>query len=561
MTSIAFPVIGTGKFGFPHATASNIMLQEAVQFCQTNQSSSIKDVRFVVYKKDQALITAFKQEMAAMQGNYGAVQPATGSEGTKSFPSFGGINFEVKVIQGDITKEETEAIVNINSLDMDMHNAGALSEAIAKASGSDVENECKNMGRQVAGAAVMTSGGNLAAFHIIHSIPGSARKQHLQQCVENCLRKADASGLQSISLPAFGTGMYGMSAQDSAELTFQALDKFCPTSQHVRQVNIVIFKPRMLQTFTQEQQKRAGASVVPPTPRPVPPSRSGREGGRDSPSECTLKMDQRFKFCVLGKDEERTKKAVDALKKGLSEACTKRKIPKETMQLLTREQISRLGKQIKGECQVRTHKDKNSGDRWILGSAENVRKAVEKVEIFVNENRVREREFKCLSSMRRFLVEQGKDETKLIEQKLKQFRVKIKKSNREEDLVIEGTKEGLARAHKMLALLTNKLNDFKESFQIQQPGLRKFLTSGGGDQLVRSVERDQECVVDVKHKFKKEEKDSGASDDEVTVAGSSTLVVGSCKISWKTGDITKEQVRFNSAAFPINVQWRFTSLH
>ena len=362
-----------------------------------------------------------------------------------------------------------------------------------------------------------------------------------------------------------------MSAQDSAELTFQALDNFCPTSQHVRQVNIVIFKPRMLQTFTQEQQKRARASVAPTTPRPVPPPRSeflefpsGREGRRGSPSESTWKIDQRFKFCVLGKDEERTKKAVDALKKGLSEACTKRKIAKETVRLLTREQFKRLRKQIEDECQVRIHREQ-SGDRWILGSAENVRKAVEIVKRFVDENRVRKEKFKCLSSMRRFLVEQRKDEIKSIEHKLKKFRVKIEECDREEDLVIAGTKEGLAQAHKMLAQLTNEPNVFKESFQIKQPGLRKFLTKGGGDQLVRSVERDEECVVEVEHNFTKGRQDSGEtaelsyvfdqeSNDDViiygataggvTVTGSSTLVVGSCKISWKTGDITTEQVRF-----------------
>ena len=351
MTSIAFPVIGTGKFGFPHTTASNIMLQEAVQFCQTNQSSSIKDVRFVVYKKDQALITAFKQEMAAMQGNYGAgVRPVIARGG--SFGPTGGRNFNVRVTQGDITQEQTDAIVNINSTDMNMYNAGALSKAIVKASGSVVETECRNMGQQAAGAAVMTSGGNLAVRHIIHSVPGSGNKQHLQ-CVENCLRKADASGLRSVSLPAFGTGAYGMSAQDSAELTFQALDKFCPTSQNVRQVNVVIFQPGMLQTFTQEQQKRAEALVAPPSPWPVPlpqsvflkrPKRRGGGGGRHSPPGSASKNDQRVTFCVLGKDEERTKKAIDALKKGLSEACTTQKVEEKAVRLLTEKQMSLLQK-------------------------------------------------------------------------------------------------------------------------------------------------------------------------------------------------------------------------
>ena len=100
--------------------------------------------------------------------------------------------------------------MNINSPDMNMQSAGALSKAKATASGSAVETECRNMGQQAAGAAVMTSDGKLAVRHIIHSVPGSGNKQHLQ-CVENCLRKADASGLRSVSLPAFGTGGFGLS--------------------------------------------------------------------------------------------------------------------------------------------------------------------------------------------------------------------------------------------------------------------------------------------------------------------------------------------------------------
>ena len=242
----------------------------------------------------------------------------------------------------------------------------------------------------------------------------------------------------------------------------------------------------------------------------------------------------------------------------------------ESLFILKTQKWRELCTVIQDECQVRMRRNQWS-DTWILGFAENVKQATAKIETFVDENTVRKEEFKCHKSMRRFLIEQRKDEIKSIQQKLEQFQIKIEACDREEDLVIAGTKEGLARAHKMLALLTTKLNVFKESFQIKQPGLCKFLTKGRGDQLVRSVERDQECVVDVKHNFKKETEESAAaaesSDDEdqesddddvdsdddvtiygttaggVTVAGPSTLVVGSCKISWKTGDITKEQVR------------------
>ena len=85
---------------------------------------------------------------------------------------------------------------------MNMESAGALSQTVKLASGSQVEADCNQLGQQPGGSTVITSGGNLQAPHIIHIIPDSARKDHLQQCVESCLRLAETKGLQSISIPA-----------------------------------------------------------------------------------------------------------------------------------------------------------------------------------------------------------------------------------------------------------------------------------------------------------------------------------------------------------------------
>ena len=74
---------------------------------------------------------------------------------------------------------------------------------------------------QSSGSAVMTSGGNLEVSHIIHLVvAGSADKQHLQNCLEEGLRLADKNNIKSISIPAIGTGGFGLSATDSAQLTF-----------------------------------------------------------------------------------------------------------------------------------------------------------------------------------------------------------------------------------------------------------------------------------------------------------------------------------------------------
>ncbi|XP_020620849.1 poly [ADP-ribose] polymerase 14-like [Orbicella faveolata] len=166
----------------------------------------------------------------------------------------------IEVLKGDLCQETTDAIVNITSKDMNMETAGALSKAVKLASGPEVETECNQFGQQSGGSAVITSGGNLPARYIIHMIPDSARKDHLQQCVERCLRLAETKGLQSISIPAIGTGAFGLSAVDSANLIFQALGNVSGSFNTVRKVRIVVFQPQMLQSFQQEHQRHSSYS-------------------------------------------------------------------------------------------------------------------------------------------------------------------------------------------------------------------------------------------------------------------------------------------------------------
>ena len=184
MTSIAFPVIGTGKLKFPSNTASKIMLEEVFSFCHANTSSSLKDVRFVVYQQDQGLIRAFGQEIANFRSKHNYRQGYTvnsffrniqsklgrSTPATRSTPSTPGPSIEV--INRDMTKETSDAIVNLISSDMNMNNAGELSKAILREGGQQIQDECSQLGQQTAGSALMTTGGNLAAPRVIHIIPG-----------------------------------------------------------------------------------------------------------------------------------------------------------------------------------------------------------------------------------------------------------------------------------------------------------------------------------------------------------------------------------------------------
>ena len=185
------------------------MLDEAIKTCEKSPHTTLKDVRFLIYHKDQALIGAFQQEAMKLQ-NPTNTAPNTDETG----------GMDVDVIQGDITRETTEAIVNVIGPDMDMYNFGQLSKKIAETGGLQVQQECRQMGKQSPGSAVMTSGGLLAVKKIIHIVTGSSEKTHLQRCLEKGLRLADTNGIKSISVPAIGTGGYGLSAVESAQMIF-----------------------------------------------------------------------------------------------------------------------------------------------------------------------------------------------------------------------------------------------------------------------------------------------------------------------------------------------------
>ena len=242
--SIAFPIIGTGNLGFPLHEASRIMLEEAIKTCERHQLSTLEEIHFVLYHGNKNLMDSFQQEAKKIRST------------DQSFSTRGiGLMNNVEVVQGNLIRETTDAIVNIIGADMNLETAGQLSKAIAQASGPKVQQECSQMGTQSPGSAVMTSGGNLSVRHIIHIVPGSSDKKDLQSCLEASLRLADASTFQSISIPAIGTGGFGLSAQDSAQVTFQALRNISGNFTSVSKVRVVVYQAQMLQAFQQEQHK------------------------------------------------------------------------------------------------------------------------------------------------------------------------------------------------------------------------------------------------------------------------------------------------------------------
>ena len=162
--------------------------------------------------------------------------------------------------------------------------------------------------------------------------------------------------------------------------------------------------------------------------------------------------------------------------------------------------------EINTETAVRIHRN-NWNDTYVAGFRDDVMEGMKKLNTFLENNCIRDERFVCSSQIvRRYLAELRQEDLRSIENQLKNFEVTINKGKGNEDFDISGNKEGLIRARRKLDALIK--NIASETFDVKQPGLRKFFESGKGDRLVKSVEKDHSCAIQVQKNFSQRQDDS-----------------------------------------------------
>jgi O-acetyl-ADP-ribose deacetylase (regulator of RNase III) len=139
---------------------------------------------------------------------------------------------ELAVVEGDITELAVDAIANAanNHLWMGAGVAGA----IKRAGGEEIEREAVALGPIEVGDAVATRAGALPARYVIHgAVMGQDLRTNaalVRRTTTTCLAVADELGLESVALPAFGTGVGGFPLDECARLMVDAARGFEPRS-------------------------------------------------------------------------------------------------------------------------------------------------------------------------------------------------------------------------------------------------------------------------------------------------------------------------------------------
>lgn len=169
----------------------------------------------------------------------------------------------VVVKTGDITRERVGAVVN--AANSTLLGGGGVDGAIHNAGGPQILEECRAVRRAQypdglpTGEAVVTSGGNLPARYVIHTVGpiygmnDGRDAELLARCYRRSLELAAEKNIKSISFPAISTGAYGYPRHAAAAVASAAIERFLDDNQTVIEVRLVFFAAADAEKFVKHQ--------------------------------------------------------------------------------------------------------------------------------------------------------------------------------------------------------------------------------------------------------------------------------------------------------------------
>jgi O-acetyl-ADP-ribose deacetylase len=178
----------------------------------------------------------------------------------------------VELVEGDITEQDTEAIVN--AANRTLLGGSGVDGAIHRAGGPEILAECRTLGGCATGDAKITGGGRLRARHVIHAVGPVYWQETPERAAEllasayrRSLEVAAAHGVRSIAFPSISTGAYGYPLEEAAPVALRMALNYLsgePESD-IRLVRFVLFGQDALHAYEQALLLVAGEKGLTPS--------------------------------------------------------------------------------------------------------------------------------------------------------------------------------------------------------------------------------------------------------------------------------------------------------
>ena len=168
-------------------------------------------------------------------------------------------NTVIALALGDITREETDAIVN--AANSGLRGGGGVDGAIHRAGGPSIMEECRKIGSCPTGQAVVTGGGKLKARYVIHTVGpvyrGGSRGEAdlLKGAYLESLKRVTDTGLKSVSFPAISAGVYGYPLEEAARIALTTAIDYVKNHHEIELVRFVLFSQDIYAVFSNELKK------------------------------------------------------------------------------------------------------------------------------------------------------------------------------------------------------------------------------------------------------------------------------------------------------------------
>lgn len=161
------------------------------------------------------------------------------------------------IIQGDITVQDTQAIVN--AANSSLMGGGGVDGAIHRAGGFEILEHCKRIhkerGKIPPGNAVITTAGNMPSEFVIHTVGpiwrGGTNKepQVLKNCYRNVLSLAQKELIKSVSFPSISTGIYGYPIEKASKIALASVIGYLQKHGFFGEIRFVLFSDNDLKVY------------------------------------------------------------------------------------------------------------------------------------------------------------------------------------------------------------------------------------------------------------------------------------------------------------------------